>query len=209
MPFTTLAHKALLGYEMGDTNPTIPANHFLGLIIAPVWTLTTVVATGSYVIPTTFSGLTGSIGRIFKATTGGTTSGTQPTWPTSLGGTVVDGSVTWTEVSNLFAAGTFTGVEPSGGGYARITVANNTTNWPVPSGTNPVTVQNGALLSWPQTTSSWGQIVGVVGFDAITAGNGRFWTPLTGAASTVATVVGVTPQLNINAFTLELGANLS
>jgi hypothetical protein len=32
----------------------------------------------------------------YECTTGGTTAAAQPTWPTTIGGTVVDGTVTWT-----------------------------------------------------------------------------------------------------------------
>lgn len=35
-------------------------------------------------------------GYRYKATVGGTTGSTEPTWPTTIGNTVVDGTVTWT-----------------------------------------------------------------------------------------------------------------
>ena len=53
------------------------------------WVGSTPYTTGDYVVPTV------SNGRRYYASTGGTTSGSEPTWPTS--GTVADGSVTWTE----------------------------------------------------------------------------------------------------------------
>ena len=34
MPLTTIAEKALLGYELGDTAPSIPATHYVGLLAA-------------------------------------------------------------------------------------------------------------------------------------------------------------------------------
>src|ERR1700722_16518465 len=57
------------------------------------WQASTAHGTGAYVIPQ--SG--GQTGYIYCATTGGTSSATAPTtWPTVLGGTITDGSVTWT-----------------------------------------------------------------------------------------------------------------
>ena len=57
------------------------------------WQASTAYGTGAYVIPQ--SG--GQTGYIYCATTGGTSSATAPTtWPTVLGGTITDGSVTWT-----------------------------------------------------------------------------------------------------------------
>jgi hypothetical protein len=203
MPFCTVTEKALLGQELGDTSPTIPGTHYAGLLIASTWAASTSYSTGVYVIPTTFGSLTGSVGRVFKCTTGGTSSSSQPTWPTTPGGTVTDGTVTWTEVSTLFAAGTFTGAEPSGGGYARVGITNNTTNWPTPTGGNPAQVQNANVIAWPTTTASWGQIVGTVAFDALTAGNARWWG-LLASASTVATSVGVAPQISATQLTVTL-----
>jgi len=54
------------------------------------WTATTVYATGAFA-QTTFDN-----GYYYTATTGGTSSGAEPTWPTTLGATVPDGSVVWT-----------------------------------------------------------------------------------------------------------------
>lgn len=49
--------------------------HVLGEYVSPRWT------------PTGFS---------YECTTAGTTSGTQPTWPTTIDETVADGTVVWT-----------------------------------------------------------------------------------------------------------------
>src|SRR5690606_29534928 len=38
-------------------------------------------------------------GHSYVVTTAGVTDDTEPTWPTTAGGTVVDGSATWTEVA--------------------------------------------------------------------------------------------------------------
>ena len=54
------------------------------------WASTTSYSTGAKRIPTVDNGY------YYTATTGGTSSGSQPTWPTTIGNTVVDGTVTWT-----------------------------------------------------------------------------------------------------------------
>jgi len=109
MPFTTLTEKALLGLELGDTAPSIPGTHYVGLLVAGSWAATTAYSSGQYVIGSAFA----STNRhIYKCTTGGTSGGSEPTWNQTIGGTTTDGSVTWTEVSALFAAGTTTGAEP-------------------------------------------------------------------------------------------------
>ncbi|HET9953603.1 MAG TPA: hypothetical protein VFQ61_03820 [Polyangiaceae bacterium] len=73
------------------------------------WAATTAFTTGKLAIPATPNGY------YYKATTGGTTGGSAPTWPTTVGATVVDGSVTWTNMgtapaipqSTLLAVGTY------------------------------------------------------------------------------------------------------
>ena len=212
-PLCVVAEKALLGYELGDTAPTIPGSHYLGLLVASQWTASTAYTSGQYVISSAFNTLQAtpsSISRIYKCTTAGTSGATEPAGFTAgsvaAGGTVTDGTVTWTEVSGLFGAGTFTGAEPSAGGYARVSITNNTTNWPAPtqSGAAASQVQNGTAVTFPTTTGSWGAfIVGLALFDALTAGNGRIWGCLA-AKSAVASVAGVTPQFAANQLTATL-----
>lgn len=76
--------------ELGSRRCGVP-------IEPPVWTATTAVAladavygVGQYVRPSVFNGF------VYKATVAGTTGGAEPAWPTTIGATVVDGSVTWT-----------------------------------------------------------------------------------------------------------------
>ncbi|TGT76706.1 MULTISPECIES: DUF2163 domain-containing protein [unclassified Mesorhizobium] len=52
--------------------------------------------------------LTGSGIYWFKATVAGTSGASEPTWPTTLGGTVVDGTVTWTAIRARRLIGTVT-----------------------------------------------------------------------------------------------------
>jgi hypothetical protein len=63
-------------------------------IIRNIWVKNTVYALDSYVRPTTLSKFTG---YVYKCTTAGTSHATtEPTWPTTIGGTVTDGTVVWT-----------------------------------------------------------------------------------------------------------------
>ena len=58
--------------------------------IATTWPTSTAVTLGQLIQPTSPNGW------VYKCTTAGTTSGTQPTWPTSLNSTVIDGTAVWT-----------------------------------------------------------------------------------------------------------------
>lgn len=55
-----------------------------------VWAASTAYAVGAFRTPTTANGFR------YEVTTAGTSAASEPTWPTTLGGTVVDGTVTWT-----------------------------------------------------------------------------------------------------------------
>jgi len=59
---------------------------------SPAWAASTAYATASphFVTPTTPNGFR------YECTTGGTSDSSEPTWPTTVGATVVDGTVTWT-----------------------------------------------------------------------------------------------------------------
>jgi len=57
---------------------------------APTWAASTAYAVGDKVVPTTKNG------NIYECTTAGTSGTTEPTWPTTEGATVTDGSVVWT-----------------------------------------------------------------------------------------------------------------
>lgn len=65
---------------------------------AAAWAVATAYALNAVVRPTTANG------HLYKCTVAGTSDGsTQPTWPTSAGSTVTDGSVTWKEVTPTVA----------------------------------------------------------------------------------------------------------
>jgi hypothetical protein len=80
----------------GDLDCGIPTR-------ANVW-----AATHAYVVGDLVKRLTGTGIFWFKATVAGTSAGTEPTWPTVLGNTVVDGTVTWKAIRARRLVGTVT-----------------------------------------------------------------------------------------------------
>jgi hypothetical protein len=55
----------------------------------PPWEATTAYGLGQQVVPTTLNGF------VYEATVAGTSDVAEPTWPTTIGQTVVDDGVTW------------------------------------------------------------------------------------------------------------------
>lgn len=100
-------------FEMPD-NTIITGNNVINEVIALAdtnigvsiqgatkWTANFNYAIDDFECPTVFNG------HIYKVTTDGGSSGaTEPVWPTSSGGTVVDGGLTWTEVGVTTSEGT-------------------------------------------------------------------------------------------------------
>lgn len=60
------------------------------------------------------------------------------------------------------------GVELSGSNYSRVAVTNNSTNFPSASGGAK---SNGAVITFPTPSGSWGTVVAFAVLDASTAGN--------------------------------------
>ena len=118
-------------------------------------------------------------GRIYKCTTAGTTGAGEPTWPTTAGGTVTDGTAVWTEQTTAMINGTFT--EATYGSYARQALAPSLANWAgtqgagtntASSGTNgQMATSNNVAIAFPAPTSGSGYIFGFFAADALTAGN--------------------------------------
>lgn len=183
MGFTTLANQKLLNSYGQAASLAGPSTIWFGLLVVPnptgVWTASHAYTSGQYVIPTTFDSISGQQGKIFKCTTSGTSGGTTPTFPTTAGGTVTDGgTLVWTECSLLFAAGTFTGAEASGSGYARQSLTANSTSFPNASSASPSVSSNGAAISGYAPTGDLGFAVGWIESDASTVGNLWYWGAL-------------------------------
>ncbi len=84
-------------------------------------------------------------------------------------------------------------VEVSGGAYARQAITGST-GWssiaPVSggSGTTPEQMSNAAVITFPTPTASWGTIVGIALYDAVTAGNLLYWASISSQAIGVGVV---------------------
>lgn len=68
------------------------------------------------------------------------------------------------------------GTEVSGGSYARVAVTNNSTNWPAASGGVKA---NGAAITFPTASASWGTVTGFALMDAASGGNELYFGDLT------------------------------
>lgn len=82
---------AVTAYESG-TAPWRVRHHYRDEAGGTAWAATTAYALDNVVVPTS------SNGWRYVCTTAGTSAGSEPTWPTTLGGTVTDGTVQWTAV---------------------------------------------------------------------------------------------------------------
>lgn len=102
------------------------------VISGAVWTATTAVTLTSYEVPTVANGY------YYKCSVAGTTGATEPTWPLTVGATVVDGTATWVcwgkiLTGNATTWGGGTGSESASTllgvllpqGYDRIAIAEN------------------------------------------------------------------------------------
>jgi hypothetical protein len=88
--------------------------------------------------------------------------------------------------------------EPSGNGYARVAVTNNSTNWPAASNGAK---SNANAITFPQATGSWGTVTHFGIFDAATSGNLLAWGAL---SQSKAISAGDTPYFAAGSLTLNL-----
>lgn len=81
------------------------------------------------------------------------------------------------------------GTEPSGGAYARVSVASSLAAWAGTQGAGTTvassgtggTTSNNALIQFPESTAAWGNLQAVRWYDASTAGNAWICINLTSA----------------------------
>ena len=88
------------------------------------------------------------------------------------------GNSAWSAPASVYVAlgtgtvgdGTFN--EVTGGGYSRVSLTNNLTNWPAASGGSKA---NGTLIKFSTATGPWGTITAFAIFDASSGGNMLLW----------------------------------
>lgn len=198
---TDFASNKLIDARFRAQTPGFPTTYFVGLILATKGSSTNVrsaaVASGDTVVPATPNG------RIYKCTTAGTCGAGEPTWPTTYGATVTDGTAVWTEQTIAMQAGTFT--EVSTGAYARQSVAASLANFAgtqaagstVASSGTTATTSNNAVITFPAATADYGAagalVAAVVLFDALTAGNAWDICPI---PTPIHISAGSTPKLD-------------
>lgn len=163
-----LLFQATTGGTTGATQPAWPTT--VGSTVADntvVWTAIafppiarehrtlTAYATGVFVHPNQATGF------LYEATTGGTTGGTAPVFPTTVGATVTDGTVVWT--TRAAVAGTFVGCDPM-----QLVLRTS-------AGTETTIATEGQSLPGGMQLAGWGEFydlnnVGVAAFKAAIAG---------------------------------------
>ena len=90
------SYPAVLDGATGNLDPVS-----MGLM-GDFWAASTPYVAGTIISPTTANG------HLYRSS-GGTSAGSEPTWPTGVGSTVTDGSITWTEVTPAAASSAVAG----------------------------------------------------------------------------------------------------
>lgn len=180
-------NKFLVDNIFRNQGNTVPTTLYYALFVASngYAAVSTAYTTGQTVIPVGFTPA-----RVYKCTTAGTSAGTAPTWPTTAGGTVTDGSVVWTEQTLAMLNGTFT--EASYTSYAREAITSSLANWAGTQSAGSTTASTGTALTgvtsnntaitFPAPTGTQaGLVVGMYLADALTVGTGNIlvWSVLT------------------------------
>lgn len=120
-----------------------------------------------------------------------------------LGGTALSpGAAVFLALSSAAYSDAATGTamtELSGGGYARLSVTRNTTNFPAATGTSPGSISNGVAQTFPAASGAQGTAASFYICDASTVGNIYYGADLT-ASKTIGT--GDTASFAIGAITV-------
>ena len=156
-----------------------PANTYVGLIRAH----------GIHAVSTSFS-LNDIVyieddagrARLYKATTAGTTAGTKPSYPGSIGEVITDGSAQFTEIYEGIESGAEL-LEPVGGAYSRVAVASSLASWAGTQGAGTTTASTGtgattsnnASVPFTNPTGDWGWMVGFIVDEASTGFDKFVW----------------------------------
>jgi hypothetical protein len=88
-------------------------------------------------------------------------------------------------------------VEPSTGGYTRVALINNATNFPAATARSKT---NAVPITYPYATGDWGDIVGVPYFSELTSGTFLGYSSL---PTPVAIDSGMTAQISIGDLTFS------
>jgi len=206
MPLTlygeqTVAYPAVFG------GTAAPSTYYFGLQTSSLWAASTAATTNStFIIPTAFN--TGGLyNRMFVCTASGTTGSTEPAWGSvAAGGSVTDGTVTWQDVAStsywLGSTPSFNEVSTSGTGYARVSYANNTTNFAAPTSSNPTVGHNSNIIGFGTSTASWGTLAAVSIHTAATAGSVIAFAYLSSYLTVGSS--GITPSIPSSGLTIQL-----
>jgi len=101
------------------------------------------------------------------------------TFPTNLYIALTTTLAVSSDTGTKLTANTGTGVEVSGGSYARVQLNPSNTNWGAASGSGAETLSNTLAITFTTATGSWGTVVGGAVCDALTNGNMLFYFSLT------------------------------
>jgi hypothetical protein len=145
--------SAFTGYELSSGNGYVNGGQAVsGASVSKVaanswssqWTATTTYTTGQFVRPTSGNGY------IYYCQVGGTTGGSQPSWPTTIGASVTDSGATWTCIGHGAAILTMSNVVWSSFAAGPFLTAVLFDSAPGTAGTNPL------ILSWQFGSSQTG-----------------------------------------------------
>lgn len=94
MAAATIRLDHIIACKASSAADSLTLSSLIGKVDNISWAASTAYSTNDKRCPTTAN----RKGYQYQATTGGTSGSTEPTWPTDVGGTVTDGSVTWTNI---------------------------------------------------------------------------------------------------------------